>query len=105
MGPGIPPEFPGFLCPPEEQPGVQDRFDRYIRPGNLTKHIDIDATMYGLMIHPDNQRVLTHPWIGMLESLKTPKESQVQLKEAAAQWSLEIPGGDQEGVSTAEAHV
>ena len=77
---------------PEDRPGGQDQFDRYTRSGDLTKNID--AIVYGLMIHPDKQRVLTHPWITRVpESLETLEGSQAHIKEVAVQKSLEIPGG------------
>ena len=82
--------------------GGQNQFNRCTRPGNLAKNFD--AIMYGLKIYPVNERALTYPWIGRVpEILETPEGNQIHRKEAAAQWSLGIPRGDQEGVSTAGA--
>ena len=106
-GAGKQPEFPEFLCrmvAPEDQPGVQDQFDRYTKPGDLAKNMD--ANMCGLKIHPDNKMVRTSPWMKIVkERLETPGGNQAHMKETAAQWSLGIPEGDQEGVALKEPKV
>ena len=76
-------EFPEFfrrLVAPEDQPGVQDQFDRYTRPGDLLAK-NIDAIMYGLKIHPDNKMVKTSPWMKRVtESLEIPEGSLAHMK-------------------------